>query len=148
LLRSPLTNKLEREGQTHTWRTTLAKSIFLDFPHWVSEGGRRFRDRPRPRPITSTSAWWELFESAGDDSVRLGCELTDGSYLEGDLVSYSTDVEESPNRELVLGPPIQYRAKGEADVVNLGVSAIVVSAGRLKMLTVQFLRGPAEIDAD
>jgi hypothetical protein len=90
--------------------------------------------------ITFTSAWWDLFERYRDAKVYVGCELTDGSYLGGDLLTYNSDEDETEERELALAAPITYRAAETDDPVELEhVGAVSVSARQIKFMTVSYL---------
>jgi hypothetical protein len=90
--------------------------------------------------IRFTSAWWELFNMYPDSLVYVGCELQDGSYIAGFLLRYSTEVEETPNRELALSAPISYRPTEETHLSVLeDVGAVSISAGQVKFLTVTYL---------
>jgi Family of unknown function (DUF6338) len=90
--------------------------------------------------ITFTSAWWDLFERYRDAKVYVGCELEDGSYLGGDLLTYNSDEDETENRELALAAPITFRASEADDEVELDdVGAVSVSARQIKFLTVSYL---------
>ena len=90
--------------------------------------------------ITFTSAWWDLFERYRDAKVYVGCELEDGSYLGGDLLTYNSDEDETENRELALAAPITFRASEADDDVELDdVGAVSVSARQIKFLTVSYL---------
>jgi hypothetical protein len=89
--------------------------------------------------IRFTSAWWELFNLYPESFVYVGCELQDGSYLSGHLLRYSTEVDETSDRELVLSAPISYRPSGEkAAAILENVGAVTISARQLKFLTVTY----------
>lgn len=93
--------------------------------------------------IRFTSAWWELFNLYPDCTIYVGCELQDGSHIAGFLIRYSTEVEETADRELVLSAPISYRPIDEEHASILeDVSAVTVSAGQLKFLTVTYIDEP------
>jgi hypothetical protein len=90
--------------------------------------------------ISFTSAWWELVRGKpADHTVFAGCELEDGSYVAGEVFSFNTDVEETADRELVLRPPITYRASGEQETTEFPVSALAISSQRIKFLTVTYI---------
>jgi hypothetical protein len=102
-------------------------------PGWVG----RFTDG-----VSSYSAWWLL--NRGDDrpeghTVVVGCELEDGSHLIGELVTLSTDVEESADRDVMLRAPIEYRYPNSIDFVTLTVSGLVVSARQIRFLTFTYV---------
>ena len=129
--------------------------------------------------IRDVSSWWLIF---GDDdrstsrrwpsrrrsdetdaraTVRqyVGCDLIDGSYLGGYIYAYSTEVEETLDRDIVLVAPISY-VPAEPPILDAPVAAesaektsheaspitdpaelsdigvAIVSAARIKFMTV------------
>ncbi len=104
---------------------------------------------------------WELpccrfsigFGSDRSDSHRLGTDCStpkaqrniaaasdDESWVGGFVSSYSTEVEETGDREIVLSAPIRFRAKGQTEASVLpNVSAFVVSANHIVGMQVSLL---------
>jgi hypothetical protein len=75
--------------------------------------------------------------------VHVGCALADGSFVSGYLVSHSRLVDDSPDRDLVLGPPITFRpAESDVAVQREGVGAVVVSARQIAVLFVSYVKNP------
>lgn len=93
-----------------------------------------------PGKISSRSAWVLAFEEtrAEGHSIYVGCELHDGTYVGGFLRRYSTEPQETVDRELTLEAPITY-APVDGNEVNLEVNMIVVSAREIKFFSVSFL---------
>lgn len=91
----------------------------------------------RPGKALRASAWVGMFEVYPKDQKWVGLELIDGSFLSGQLYSYSLDPEETDNRELVLRNP-KYRAPGMAKLVPLGSALTTVSAGEIRFLSVTY----------
>lgn len=90
--------------------------------------------------ISNYSAWYQLMHVPADHVVYCGCQLDDDSWIGGYLLSYNTDAKETGDRELVLRPPITYRGTAAQDAAELpNVSAISVSAGRIRFLQVSYL---------
>ena len=89
--------------------------------------------------ITFTSAWWELFHMHADSKIYVGCELEDNSYLGGYLLSYSTEVKETGDRELAISAPITCRLADGTEAELHDISAVTVSARRLKYHTVSYM---------
>jgi hypothetical protein len=90
--------------------------------------------------IQFDSAWWELFHAQPDCQNYVSCELVDGSYIAGYLLRYSTDTEETENRELALAAPIMYRPVGHTEVAELeNVHALSIRAGQIKYMAVTYL---------
>lgn len=105
--------------------------------------------------ITFTSSWWELFHMHPGTRIYVGCELDDGSYIAGYLLRYSTEADETPDRELSLTIPISYRPQGSTETRALnGVGAVSVRASQMKFMTVSYMQIqnssdlPTEVDAD
>jgi hypothetical protein len=97
--------------------------------------------------IKSTSAWWEAFHQYPDAYVYVGCVLQDDSYLAGYLKSYSTDVNETPDRDLILCAPITYRSAGgdeEREMEDVGL--VTVSASQLKFFTVTYMYSDPQLN--
>jgi hypothetical protein len=91
------------------------------------------------RSVTPTSAWWELFGLYPNARIYVGCELEDGSYLGGELFTYNTEMRETGDREVTLSAPIRYRLPGKSAITLKDVSAVSVSARRVKFMTVSYL---------
>jgi hypothetical protein len=90
--------------------------------------------------ITFTSAWWELFHEHPGAYIHVGCQLEDGSYISGYLVRYSSEIDETPDRELALTAPITYRPAGDDKAGTLDdVGAVIISARQIKFLTVSYI---------
>jgi Family of unknown function (DUF6338) len=73
---------------------------------------------PSPtRRVQPVSAWWRLFHAHDHLNARIyvGCELDDGSYVAGWLYSYTPDLPETGDRDLVLTAPVQLCAAGATD---------------------------------
>lgn len=89
-------------------------------------------------PITFVSAWHRLFADIDDAEIHCGCQLDDGSWVSGYLGSYSTEVTETVDRDLVLLAPIAVRTR-EEEAQSRAISAVVISARRLVRLEVSYL---------
>jgi hypothetical protein len=96
--------------------------------------------------IAFTSAWWEVFHQHPDAYVYVGCQLQDDSYIAGFLMRYSTEVDETPDRELVLCAPISYRPAGGTESPLENVGAVTISASQLRFLTVAYTYTGPEIN--
>jgi hypothetical protein len=81
-----------------------------------------------PATIIETSSWNETFAVNDYHYVYLGVQLRDGSYLSGRLVWFSTEIEETADRDLVLGAPLSLRYEGADEPVALPGERTVVSA--------------------
>jgi hypothetical protein len=88
------------------------------------------------------SAWWKQLRAGqpAGHTIYLGCELDDGSYVSGELLSFATGTEETADRDLVLTGDLGYRPPGsnEPQEFNLGASTLIVSARRIKFITVNY----------
>jgi hypothetical protein len=91
---------------------------------------------------TSGSGWWFIFENyrpRKDLDVHVALILDDGSRLDGRLLSFNYAVEESLDREVVLGDPIRFANSADTDVTTLDVSAVSVSAHRIVTLMATYM---------
>ncbi|SFB48336.1 hypothetical protein SAMN05216266_113128 [Amycolatopsis marina] len=96
---------------------------------------------PGSYPHSSTvSAWWMIFEEFDPTSVKhVGCELDDGSYIEGRLVSFNNNAEDAENRDLVLKEPIKLRPAGKMrETIPYGAHVVCVSARRIVTMFVTY----------
>jgi Family of unknown function (DUF6338) len=91
--------------------------------------------RPR-RGSVHESGWWRMFAAFPKSRKWVGCELLDGTYLRGELYSYSLDPEETEDRELVIRDPKYRPANGEES--DLGSALTCVSARQMKFLSVTY----------
>ncbi|HMG25603.1 MAG TPA: DUF6338 family protein [Acidimicrobiia bacterium] len=156
---TPDLGRLVREGRDYfdanysyiTWWAlgllALACAFGFVLGRWPPRFATIFAD-----DITFTSAWWDLFERYRDAKVYVGCELADGSYLGGDLLTYNSDEDETEHRDLTLSGPITFRASDTDEPIELkDVGAVSVSARQIKFMTVTYLpieNGDNETDAD
>lgn len=104
----------------------------------------RFRVASEATPHdANVSGWWLAFNEVPATDVHVGCALADGSFVSGYLVSHSRLVDDSPDRDLVLGPPITFRpAESDVAVQREGVGAVVVSARQIAVLFVSYVKNP------
>jgi len=85
------------------------------------------------------SAWWVLFKNWYPEiNAHVGCTLDDGSYVAGSQASFNTSSEDSPDRDLILSAPIQYRAAGHAEAILYPASAVCIPARRIVALFVSY----------
>jgi O-antigen/teichoic acid export membrane protein len=98
---------------------------------------RRFVNKLWPPVIIESSAWCETFAANEGDYPHAGIELADGTFASGRVVWYSTDLEETGDRDLVLGPPLQIRtAEGATD---LNVQRVIVAARDIRRIDVTYI---------
>ena len=95
-------------------------------------------------PHESTmSAWWRLFEEFRPDVPinrrYVSCVLEDGTFVAGKLLSFNRAADDLGDRDLILGEPIQYRAKGAKKTVTYPADTVCVSARRIKVMFVTYL---------
>jgi hypothetical protein len=94
----------------------------------------RMRNKPQftyPHP-SSVSGWWMLFEHYHRDRPKhVGLMLDDGSFVAGTQLSFNNDASDTPDRDIILVPPITYRAAGEDEARPYPTSMVCVSARRI-----------------
>lgn len=93
--------------------------------------------------IIDVSAWYSQFEESPQSPngerwyPYVACMLEDDSYVAGRLAWYSTEVDETENRELSLAEPVTIISSSG---IPFGpVERVVVSARRIKWLSVSWL---------
>lgn len=102
----------------------------------------RARARIRTRPtIEQGSAWSRLFFLEPECFVYLQCELDDGTLLAGTLFSFSPQIEESADRELVLSAP-EIRREGDVGLQPLDASAVSIASRTIRYMAVTYLTQP------
>lgn len=126
-------------------------------PGWSREIASRIKVWPGPiveafianrrsrSPIRPESGWVTAFSEHQDRMVFLGLRLKDGTYLDGPLRYFSSQMEESGTRDIQLGRPVRIRtaSAGEGDMKHWDVDAVIVSAAEIKTISVNYL--PVEI---
>ncbi|MGI9119268.1 MAG: DUF6338 family protein [Acidimicrobiales bacterium] len=90
--------------------------------------------------ILESSAWCESLNAPDGTYPHAGIEFADGSFLSGRVVWFSTDLEETGDRELVLGPPLVLRAA--TGVGALDVQRVVVAARDMRRMDVTYITAP------
>jgi hypothetical protein len=97
-------------------------------------------DRMFSPAIVPTPAWYVAFEERppAGTAVVVGCQLNDGSYVQGRLDWYSTEAEETADRDLMLGRPLSVlNPAGEELAATM--DRIVISARDLSRIDVWFV---------
>jgi hypothetical protein len=108
-------------------------------------------------PIVDVSTWYHVFEHPPDNApgrrvyAYVECFTTDGSYAAGRLAWYSTEVNETPDRELALvAPPSPPESNesfesppGSVDKgVVAGNSTLILSAREIQRMLVTWVDEP------
>ena len=94
--------------------------------------------------IDPLSGWTKAFTVYPASWLKVGCELTDDTFIEAWLRSFSPAVEETADRSLVLSAPAKVRRGDEEDLTDWDVGTIVIAAGQIRFLTVGYYdHGPA-----
>ncbi len=136
-----------------------------EIPEWGHRAAKRLKririKKRRPvfaavrwvwRQLTYThpsglSAWAVVFREAKLAKVLLDIRLTDGAWVSGSLMSHSTMGADTPDRDLVLGPPIRFRgAKGKL-LRDYPASYLVISARQISAMFVSNLSSDQDINA-
>lgn len=92
--------------------------------------------------LRDSSAWNEVFVAPDGHYVHLGIDLSDGSYLRGRLVWFSTNLDETPDRELVLGQPLTIRLADEEREHGIGSDRVIVAARKIDRIDVDRVQEP------
>jgi hypothetical protein len=89
--------------------------------------------------VVDASAWYEVFESGPKGyGVYVACDLQDGAYLGGMLDWYSTELQETADRDFALAAPFEFAKDGEMSDLA-GFDRVVVSARQLTRMYVAFV---------
>ena len=93
--------------------------------------------------VIDAPAWHRVFHDEVPEkaAVYVACEMHNGGYIGGQLSWYSTETEETPDREIVLAPPF-FRTKPDGDIdENLAsrTQQLVVSAREIRTIQVTYV---------
>jgi Family of unknown function (DUF6338) len=106
-------------------------------PDWMKPPWAHASDRP---PITYESAWTTAFHLRPHHLVHVRCNLHDGTSLGGRLASFNPDVDETPDRDLILAGPIDLQWPGDATAHHLDdVGLAIVSSRDVSFITVSYV---------
>lgn len=100
------------------------------------------------KSLSDESVWHRFFftEQPEKTYIYLECYLTDGSHTAGTLVWYNTDLQDHPDRELVLKDPITTVGPSDEPSGRSDTLAIL-SAREICQIIVTYVREPA-LDSD
>lgn len=102
--------------------------------------------------IVDISAWYHVFEdkpppvNGREAYPYVACTLEDGSYVAGRLSWYSTEVEETADRDLALTDPLNV-LDPEGNDVGPENSIIVVSARQIRWFSVTWVLEPTAAES-
>ena len=73
--------------------------------------------------------------------VYVGLRLRDGTYLDGPLRSFSSQIEDNDQRSIKLRKPVRIRVPSavEEELVPWDADAVIVSAAEIKMISINYL---------
>lgn len=102
-------------------------------PNWVNHSDTSV--------IAPHSSWWEMFreEVGPGETVWVSCLLGDSTYLAGALGSFSTETEETNDRDLVLIAPVQYRGPNEDEVTTFQNQSVIVNSTQILYIGATYL---------
>ena len=100
----------------------------------------------RDTETVDESAWKKAFEGKRFSDLKglafdvyADCHLADGSVVSGYLFSYSNDVEETMDRDLLLVGPIEYRSPRSLRSEELeDVGSVTISAAQIRFVAVTY----------
>jgi hypothetical protein len=89
--------------------------------------------------VVDVSAWYQVFENGPVGyTVYVACDLEDGSYIAGTLDWYSTQLEETSDRDFALAGPFSFEKDGaESDLE--GFDRVILSARQVCRIYVSFV---------
>ena len=125
------------------WTTTfvlLASAVSVAFAYRIGPL-RRVSQRFVPA-LGQYTAWHHVFETyvpEDYDHTCLICDLVDGGWAAGDLAWYSIEPRTTPDRDLVLAPPLQVSRPDRPDVEMLEEGRLVLSARDIRQIHVSYV---------
>ena len=93
-------------------------------------------------PALSDESVWHRYFFIGapkDSYVYLECHLIDGSYVAGPLVWYNTDLEDSPDRDLVIGQPLTLLGPDGEPIDGSPGAQAILSAREIRQILVTYV---------
>lgn len=96
-------------------------------------------NRHRRGPIAPESGWGVAFHRHPDQLVYVGLRLKDGTYLDGPLGMFSSQIEENDNRSIQLVRPVRIRTSSTDKLVEWAVDAVIVAASQIKTISVNYI---------
>jgi hypothetical protein len=141
---------LLRGWEIPRWGHRVAKGL-----KWIRVGKRRpvfavvcwvWRQVTYTHP-SAMSAWGMLFQGAKRSEVLVDIRLTDGAWVSGALMSISSVGADTPDRDLVLGPPVRFRGARGKNLHDYPVGNVVISARQISAMFVTKLPSGQSIDA-
>jgi hypothetical protein len=95
--------------------------------------------------IQDISAWYHTFDEDSQipegTTPFVGVELNDGAYITGYVAWFSTEPEENPDRDIVLGGPMTMRTKGGTPQEVL-FPRLILSAKDIQRIWVSYQPAP------
>jgi Family of unknown function (DUF6338) len=89
--------------------------------------------------VSQASGWTMALDAVPDTTQWLTVHLVEGGALRGVRASHSTQIEETPDRDLVLGPPLSTERDGQW-IALPDEGTLVVSAARIRYFTIRYAR--------
>lgn len=92
-----------------------------------------------PLPEIVNESGWNFLAQLYDGKypVYVGCELSDGSWIQGQLRSHNPKPEETDDRSIILSAPIMFRYSSSSTAKELkGVQFTLVSASKIVRMDV------------
>ena len=118
------------------WAVSLVSWINV----WPGPQMQRYiENRLRRDPITPESGWGFAFHQHPDRLVYVSLRLKDGSYLDGPLGMFSSQIEENDNRSIQIVRPVRIRTSTDDKAKAWDVDAVIVSASEIKTLSVNYI---------
>ena len=133
-----------RPGYLLLWAVALmaVSSVFAFYLARLSKAGINLKWFAPD--IVNTSAWSRYLGDRNtipaNTTPFVGLDLRDGTYVSGYVDWFSTELDEVPDRDLVLAAPITLRKDGKDS--ELGWSRLVVSARDIQRMFVSYVDPP------
>lgn len=139
LLRSPGDYVVARPGYMLAWVAALlvvssGLAVLLGRRWWILG---KIADKYTPT-IVDISSWYRAAEHGPDGArVHVGCDMSDGVFVSGYLDWYSTELDETGDRDLILADGITRIADGQEE--TLECQRLVVSGREIRRMYVTYV---------
>jgi hypothetical protein len=141
ILTRPASYAYNEIGYLILWGVGLVILSSLLAVLWGRFGGNLRIPRFLTPLVIDASAWYQVFEGGPSGHlVYVACDMEDGAYIAGTLDWYSTELEESADRDFVLASPFSYSMNDMPSDLT-GFDQVVLSARNVKRMYVSFVEG-------
>lgn len=142
-------NALAREGTTyaleHPARGLLFLLAVIGTAYGLAYISAKWWYRDFPASLRNHSTWHELLDDEnGSRRIYAFIELRDGRQVKGYVHYYTVEQAPAADREIVLGTPVQIKAKWQADWQPLAADVAAIGGQEIVALSVRYFSNEPE----